>query len=659
MKTIKILALGLVASFGFVACTSVLDEQPRASYDPSFFSTKQGIEGGITALYSHLRDLYGQAYYYNSQETGTDEYTYAQSADANFKDADLSDANTMTSTNCRADVLWGTAFTYINTANGVIENGTAAKISEALLAEARFFRAFDYFQLVQTFGGVPLDLGAGKLKFNTSSVRTSERNTVPEVYDVIFADLQDCIKNLPETPRVQGGVTKALARTILAKAYLTFAWWLENPEKIPTYPECKREALDKQSSADYFRLAYNTALDVIANPGPYGLQKTFFDVNLAENDRNNEIMLYADHTENSEQYNGGSLTYGGGGAPDNFVSWMGCWNYTQISLKGSDGNVFNPVQRDCIPGLGRPWTRMAPIQEVFTKTFADKTYDSRYDGTFTYVFRANWQKSGGGPATAVGANGMVIWPGTFGDFGASYEKKYGLGDAVLTFLDEENSNVNYNTDGASNVGGILPGRADFVINPSGISRIAYPVLYKLGPYRTNNGTGFGPGVNAGSTRPYPIVKFSELYFIAAEAAVKLNDNANAYKYITVIRTRAGKWRWDNNGAQEKIADYSAKMIQNTPSTITIDYILDERSREYFGEGQRWFDLVRTQTWHKRAATYTICGNDYADHTPKTIHRKFLEKDDKRHLYLRPIPQGQLDGLEMTEEQKAKYQNPGY
>ena len=44
--------------------------------------------------------------------------------------------------------------------------------------------------LVQTFGGVPLDLGAGELKFNTSPSRKSVRNTVPEVYTkAIFPDL--------------------------------------------------------------------------------------------------------------------------------------------------------------------------------------------------------------------------------------------------------------------------------------------------------------------------------------------------------------------------------------------------------------------------------------------------------------------------------------
>ncbi len=676
MKTIKILALGLVAGIGFSACSSVLEEQPRTSYDPTFFGTKIGIEGGLTALYSHLRDLYGNGYYYNSLETGTDEFTWAQSADGNFKDADLSGAGSpLSSTNCRSDALWNNAFPYINTASGVIENGTEAKMDPALIAEAKFFRAFDYFQLVQTFGGVPLDLGAGEMKFNTSSVRVSKRNTVPEVYNAIFSDLRDCVNDLPENPRVTGGVTKALAKVVLAKAYLTFAWWLQNPNDIPTYPAAERKSLEEDKGfKEYFQMAYDMALDVIAHPGPFKLQDTYFQVNLAENDRNSEIMLYADHTEFSQQYNGADLGWGNGGGSENFVSWMACWNYTTIVIKGNDGSGFNPVQRDCVPALGRPWTRMAPIQEVFLNTFKDKTYDSRYDGTFTYKFHANWQKSGSGPASAVGANGMTINKGKNGAFGASYKDNYGLGDVVLTFLDEnvegglkypatkkEDGSYEIDLDVAgNNIGAAsLPGRADFVIEPKGISRISYPVLYKLGPYRTDNGTGFGPGVNAGSTRPFPIVKFSEAYFIAAEAAVKgAQGTKTARELINEIRGRAGKWMWDNNNGFEKKADFSEQMKAATPAEITIDYILDERSREYFGEGQRWFELARTQTWHTRAAKYTICGDKTGDYVAVTYDRE-IGKSGNKYLYLRPIPQGQLDGMEMTDEELASYQNPGY
>ena len=204
---IKVAGTAALALFFAASCSDILDEQPRSSYTPDFFNTERGVEGGITSMYAHLRNIYGQAYYYNSCLTGTDEATYAQSADGNFKDADLSGVGNLNASTSRSDAIWGESFSNINTANGVIQNGTAAGVAESLLAEAHFFRGFDYFNLVQTFGGVPLDLGSGELAFNITAVRTSVRNTVPEVYTrAIFPDLLNAVENLPDNPRVTGGV---------------------------------------------------------------------------------------------------------------------------------------------------------------------------------------------------------------------------------------------------------------------------------------------------------------------------------------------------------------------------------------------------------------------------------------------------------------------
>ena len=57
------------------ACSDILEEQPRSILEPGFFKTEQGVNGGLTSLYAHLRYIYGNAYYYNSGVTGTDEAT--------------------------------------------------------------------------------------------------------------------------------------------------------------------------------------------------------------------------------------------------------------------------------------------------------------------------------------------------------------------------------------------------------------------------------------------------------------------------------------------------------------------------------------------------------------------------------------------------------
>ncbi|HLN22014.1 MAG TPA: RagB/SusD family nutrient uptake outer membrane protein [Bacteroidales bacterium] len=636
-----------ILMFFLIACTDILEEQPRSIFEPGFFKTEQGVNGGLTSLYAHLRFIFGNAYYYNTGVTGTDEATYAQSADANFKVIDVSGQGNITpDATGGSNAVWDNAFPAINTASGIIENASAVGLSAALIAEARFFRAFDYFMLVQTYGGVPLDMGAGELKFNTSPARTSVRNTVPEVYTkAIFPDLVQAVNDLPVTSRLTGTVTKNVARLYLAKAYLTYAWWLENPNNIPTYPETSRVDPAGHDARWYFQQAYDVATYAIDNPAPYGLMATFYDLHKGGNERNKEMMFYADHTQSSEKYNGASLTYGGGGGADNFAAWMMTWNYTEIrSAKNADGTgSVSTVWREAAQDYGRPWTRMAPTIGAIVNTFADKTNDSRYDASFVTVYRGNWPKNGDNTPFYYGANNIRVYPG----------------DAILTFLPvDPGTPITYPAGaGPSNVGGgVLPGRADYVIAPSGISRVTYPGTWKMSTYRTDNGTGLGQP-NAAITRPFNIGKFSEFYFIAAEAAVKgatTTAGKSARELINVIRSRAGKWVFDRAANTAKVADMSAAMTAATPAVIDINYLLAESSREYYGEGFRWYDLVRTQKWGELAATYRIASSTKGDHNAQTITRSI-----QPYLYLRPIPRDQLNGMEMTPEQKAAYQNPGY
>ena len=639
MKTkniIRICGIAMMSAVCLTSCDYVLEEQPRSSYDPSYFKTKDGVEGGLTALYSHLRNIYGSGYYLSSLEAGTDEYTYGHSGDGNQKDIDMTGAGQITGSTCRSDAYWGQAFSDINTASSVIENASEVGIAPSLVAEAYFFRGMHYFNLVRTFGGVPLDLGGGILHSNNAPKRSSTRNTVPEVYDAVFSDLNNAIKDLPETPRKVGTVTKNVARLYLAKAYLTYAWWLENPNGIPTYPECSRES---SKAKEYFQAAYDTALEAINNPGPYKLQDTYRYVNLFENDRNAEWLLWADHTQESEQFNGAGYGWGNGAAPENYCGWFTQWNYCG-DMKGTDkdGNVFNPVLREPIQGLGRPWTRMAPIPDALEK-FTDTDKDSRWDASFTTQYRVNMSKGGNAAEYVYGANNSQIKNG----------------ETFLKFLsaDEKDANVTYAADNGFINAGTIDGESAFVIKVSDVSRQTYPGLWKTIDTRTDRDMDHELGSqNAGSVRPYVIAKFSEFYFIAAEAAVKgatVKGDNTARNLINVIRARAGKWTYSVGYNCAKVEDHSAELTEATPAEITIDYIMDERLREYFGEGYRWFDLVRTQTWEKFAGVYHIsdaCGRQPVEH----------KRDIQKSFYLRPIPQGQLDAM---IEGVAGYQNPGY
>lgn len=650
---IKISLIGIATAGMLVttSCSDVLDEQPRASFDPSFFSTENGVEGGLTSLYAHMRYIYGQ-YYYAYQENGTDEYTWGQSADANFKNNDFDESSVMTPTDSRADVLWGTCFSNINTASGIIENGGTAGVDESKLAEAYFFRAFDYLQLVQAYGGVPLDLGAGELKFNTKAVRTSVRNTVPEVYTkCIIPDLQKALENLPDAQRKTGTVCKQTARLFLAKAYLTYAWWLENPEKIDTYPTCDRKDPNGKSSKDYFQLAYDMAKEGINDSNsPFKLMPTYYAAHAGMNDHNAEQMLYADHTQASEEYDAQNHNYASGSAPDNFCVWFATCNYPNARSKEGKASL----NREAAQSYGRPWTRMSPIHEVFSKVFVDEVNDARRDVTFVLNYLGNWNRAGIADPTLHNANNMEIKQG----------------DPVLSFENFNIGTVKYDNTSNNGVGaGEVSGRSDYVISLKEYNRKYYPGLWKLGTYRTDNNGGMGQP-NGAITRPFVIAKFSEFYLIGAEAAVKLGNNvgtnSDAYNMLKPLRERAGKWSFSANKnndatstdamllASNIFADKSAEMVAAMPTTITIDYVLDERMRELFGECQRRFDLIRTQTWVKRCSTYTMCGSTDWEHTPQLYTRKI-----ESHHWLSPIPQSQIDGLELDDAAKKAYQNPGY
>lgn len=649
MKHNKITLLGAaaLATISLCNCSDVLDETPRATFTLDYFTTTEGIQGGLTQMYAHLRQMYG-GYYLATLECGTDEYTWGQSGDNNNKDNDFSGVGNITSSTARTDAIWSPIFININTANALIEQGNASGLDASLVAEANFFRAYDYFLLVQHFGGVPLDLGSGELKSNSAPSRTSVRNTVPEVYTrCIFPDLNTAVNDLPESPRVIGTATKNVARLYLAKAYLTYAWWLENPNNIPTYPVCERTDPDGRTAADYFQMAYDVAMEAINNPGPYKLQETFYDMCKASNERNAEMMLWADHTATDWMYNGASAlsnanNYGNDpGGNNNAAFWFVTWNYTE--LKMADGTSTERIDRQ---GYGRPWTRMAPTYNVFSETFADEK-DSRRDATFQTTIHANWHVGkADAPATHKNANDMDV-------------AQDGI---ILTFVPKAIEGTVYDKANGALGLGVAPGRADYVVDPEHISRKIFPGPYKFSGFsqESDDVKGTRPyttlGVpNANNVRPYYLAKFSEFYLIAAEAAVKgASGEKTARDLVNVLRARAGKWNYSVAEDKAITADYSADLVAATPENIDMKYIMLERSREFFGEGYRRLDLIRTQMWEELAGSYKICGSSVGDWTLEEFKR-----DIKPEYYLSPIPIGQLDGLEMSAEEKAAYQNPGY
>jgi hypothetical protein len=121
--------------------------------------------------------------------------------------------------------IWQSAYHAVNRASAVIDHVPGitdmdAALRDRIVAEARFLRAYHYFNLVRLFGGVPLFLS------ETSSLDSLQRarSTQAEVYQAIIGDLEQAVPALPPvyTGRDVGRVTSGAARALLAKVYLQY-----------------------------------------------------------------------------------------------------------------------------------------------------------------------------------------------------------------------------------------------------------------------------------------------------------------------------------------------------------------------------------------------------------------------------------------------------
>jgi starch-binding outer membrane protein, SusD/RagB family len=126
--------------------------------------------------------------------------------------------------------FWNDHYSVIGNANFAINtletlNFDDEDVSNPLIAEARFLRAFLYLRLNVAFGGVP--------KIDTTLTAEDfakiPRSTREEIYNFIESDLLFAIEHLPEvyTAQEAGRATRGAARALLARAYMYQDRWAE------------------------------------------------------------------------------------------------------------------------------------------------------------------------------------------------------------------------------------------------------------------------------------------------------------------------------------------------------------------------------------------------------------------------------------------------
>lgn len=116
---------------------------------------------------------------------------------------------------------WTGHYGLINSANNVIAAAdsieTVGEMTFINIGEAKFLRAWAYFNLVRTFGEVPLI----DFRIVDQASANKPKSTIAEIYQLIDADLQEAVSVLPETwPNHPGRITRGAALAVQTKTFM-------------------------------------------------------------------------------------------------------------------------------------------------------------------------------------------------------------------------------------------------------------------------------------------------------------------------------------------------------------------------------------------------------------------------------------------------------
>jgi starch-binding outer membrane protein, SusD/RagB family len=212
------------------SCKKFLTEVPKDQVTIStFYATENDIEASVDGIYNAARfeATSGLPIMFPLEQL-SDDGSYSTASNFVAERSQL-DIMTFTSANSVIGGMWSRSYTVINRANNVIKYaGDSVKFRPKVIrlaqAQARFFRAFYHFRLVQIFGDIPLMMAPADVTLgNIFPGRTPTR----VVYDTIIKDLIYAKANLDTSYGYNssdgGRATVAAAKTLLGKVYLTMA----------------------------------------------------------------------------------------------------------------------------------------------------------------------------------------------------------------------------------------------------------------------------------------------------------------------------------------------------------------------------------------------------------------------------------------------------
>ncbi len=700
------------------ACTNdFLSEVKRDSVSTSWLDEPEGLASMANSLYLEFNYFFSNESSYAYTNYGTDEFMVAGDASNgmwNDYDARLGSIVTPTvNSNTQAiTTYWNTLYQWNARANRIIAGADileGSSLRDETLGTAYFIRGFNFLFLTMQFGDIPLILNP-----ISTPEREFSRASQDEVYKTVISDLENAYRLLSSdaTRATKNFITKYAAAHYLAKAHLWRASEI-NDSWNSAYKSSDLEAVIKY--ADEVIAAHPLAQDYNDLFNNF----TAYDTSITET--NTEIVLASgssdSETTNRKSHWGLAL----------FTTWY--QNFPLMKRDLASGREYQRLKTTPsyayflydLKNDSRFWKSFKTTYAVNNAAASKKI---KIDGT-EHVSTDYFPSNDGEYLSAM----YIINRKEYG------QKYYKSEVNVAKATDGTYSRTDYRTGKripAIMALNIYADGGDEILGTSmtpDYNTLAVPLCkYSDGAVNANNlGGGYRDGLLARS---------AEDYFFKAEALIRQGkynegmavlkplrdraqykageerdayvDGGNAYHYNTYKSSLKGFTAncsfypmnsyyyslggWDDEAVRTatnaSASELTAVSLSNLPAEdkaiidklgYTSDYdkamcyLLNEKSREMYGEYLRWMDLARTKTLEKRLVfndqAYSTDLTDITGHTTDMSGTTYAKSSNggnfnpKKHYY-RPIPQDFLDnitkdGKPLTQEEKAAMQNPGY
>ena len=585
-----ILALGLLI---FSSCHDDLNQSPidpDSFTEENVFATVNDAKGALAKLYASLA-LTGQngpagnpdivdidegfsqfsRMLFNLNEITTDH------AVVGWGDPGLPDLHGMywSSSNDFTEAMYYRLAQAVSFSNSFIKNASELSGEEVntFIAEARFLRAYAYYNLLDLYGNVPLTTEIST-ELPTQSNRT-------ELFNFIESELLE-IESILLTSNEYGRVDNIAAHALLSRLYLNAEVWTGQNR----YSDC----------ITYSQNVINSGYSLNQNDAN-GNGTAYDELFMADNDVNgaqNEFIFTLNFDGMQSQTYGGTTflvhaAIGGTMNPNNFGvngGWGGLRTtknlVNQFAVDLDNLNSSLGSQSDWgLVGNATPNGWNGPDVEMYqTGPQEFSIYAELANGELKFRFNEDWgnnygDNGGDGTIESGGAN-IAVSAGTY-----FIVLDLGSGTYSISPFSSDKRGMFYSDGQNLEIESIPPFEDGYAVT-------------KWTNIDSNGNQGSDSSGNFVDT-DIPLIRLAEIYLNYAEATIRGGggDLNTAVTLVNQIRERG----------------FGGSSGQISSGELTLDFIIDERSRELYWEGLRRTDLIRFGRFTTSSYLWPFKGNE--------------------------------------------------